>query len=656
LKVTQPGSRTILIVSDNGVAVHVPYGLYWAGNERLAESIVLTTPSGGGRGRSTKATGAGKRGIDTDACEVRAFFLFGEIRDRISADPAGVRLERTWLVKTPGSLRLSIDLELNVEEDLRCLFPGVHASAGIPGAPLSFLGEKTSYPAGLFLCLGRKGMLVFSQSASCGGAAASIGIRRTEGEEEPGRLRVQIRFPGIEEPAGRVGPRPADVQAPAEIGVESPGILERTHDLFLVFASDKDLALVGASAVLQRLTPRVAKKPRAEKSVDEARLAVALEGALDTHLFQSGGVMGMRETPGGPWLSSAAGLGAAVALRRLFPGDARQGELSLRLADFVLKGQIPSGFFHESFSVEAGRWKGVRGEPGRTLLSLGQSARIAELLLDLADALSGEGRPFEKYFLAALRFVEFFLDEKGRLSMPGSLHMPADRSPLSTHPAALGGLELFFPTAAVYVRTGRDRYKKAMDLVVKRFSRMPWNAFQPPSSREGRGPDSAGALLAARLYVRMRGLGFKVLEQPSGTREAAARSGESARLFASLLTPWIRIHADESSESIAPAGFLADSSERQRLLCAGNETALLLLRLGALSSDSAAASLLRSLARLCLDASRSAPLGTAWLQHTGWDREGKPEGARGKRGPVDSRRLVLEILAGLSIADEFPKI
>jgi serine/threonine protein kinase len=214
--------------------------------------------------------------------------------------------------------------------------------------------------------------------------------------------------------------------------------------------------------------------------------------------------MGMRETPGSPWLSSAAGLGVAVALRRLFPGDARRGELSLRLADFVLKGQIPSGFFHESFSVEAGRWKGVRGQPGRTLLSLGQSARIAELLLDLADALSGEGRPFEKDFLAALRFVEFFLDEKGRLSMPGSLHLPADRSPVSTHQAALGGLELFFPTAAVYVRTGRDRYKKALDLLVKRFSNLSWNAFQPPCSREGRGPDSAGALLAARLYVRMK--------------------------------------------------------------------------------------------------------------------------------------------------------
>jgi hypothetical protein len=346
-----------------------------------------------------------------------------------------------------------------------------------------------------------------------------------------------------------------------------------------------------------------------------------------------------------------------VALRRLFPADARRGELSLRLADFVLKGQIPSGFFHESYSVEAGRWKGVRGEPGRTLLSLGQSARIAELLLDLVDELSREGRPFEKYFLAALRFVEFFLDEKGRLSMPGSLHPPADRSPVSTHPAALGGLELFFPMAAVYVRTGRDRYRKALDLLVKRFSNLSWNAFQPPCSREGRGPDSAGALLAARLYVRMRDLGFKVLEQPSGARAAAAaRSGESARLFASLLVPWVRIHADEPAASIAPAGCVADSSERQRLLCAGNETALLLLRLGALCFDPMAASLLRSLARLCLDASRAAPLGTAWLQHTGWDREGKPEGARGKRGPVDSRRLVLEILAGLSIADEFPRI
>jgi hypothetical protein len=651
LQVTQLSSRTILIVSDNGVAVHVPYRLFWGGHERPAESIVLTAPSRAGRGTAGKPSGV--RG----AYEVRAYFLFGEIRDRIASDSSGICLERSWLVKTPGPLHLTIDVELDAEKNVQCLFPGVHAAAGMPGVPLSFLGEKTSYPAGLLLSLGSKGVLLFSRSSQCAGEPASIGISPTEGDDEPVRLRVQMRFPGIEEPAGRVGPRPADVQAPEESAVDSPGSLERTQQLFLVFASSRDLALNGAASVLQRLRPRVGRKPRAAMTVDEALLADALDGALSTHLFQAGGVVGMREVPDSPWLSSEAGIGSAIALRRLFPADVRRGEIALRLADFVLKGQIPSGFFHESYSVETGRWKGVRGQSARTLLSLGQSARIAELLLILVDDLSREGRPFQKYFLAALRFVEFFLDEKGRLSMPGGLHLPATRSPVSPHPAALGGLELFFPMASVYARTGRDRYRKALDLLVKRFSGLSWNAFQPPSSREGRGPDSAGARLAARLYARMRALGFKAVEQPASSRKAsAAHAGESARLFASLLVPWVRIHADEPAASLAPAGCIADSAERHRLVFAGFETALLLLRLGSLCPDAPVKSLLKSVARLCLDASSAAPLGTAWLQHTGWDGEGKAEGARGKRGPVDARRLAREIVAALAIAEEFPKL
>ncbi len=522
----------------------------------------------------------------------------------------GICLERSWLVKTSGSLRLTIDVELDAEKDLQCLFPGVHAAAGMPVTPLSFLGEKTSYPGGVLLSLGKKGVLVFSRSSLCAGAPSSIGIDRTEAEDEPVRVRVQLRFPGIEEPAGRIGPRPADVETPEGAAIESPGSLDRTQELFLAFASSRDLALEGAASVLQRLRPRVGRRPRAEKTLDEAPLADALDGAISTHLFQAGGVVGMREVPESPWLSSTAGLGCAIALRRLFPSDARRGELALRLADFVLKGQIPSGFFYESYSVESGKWKGVRGQPGRTLLSLGQSARIAELLLVLVDDLSRGGRPFEKYFLAALRFVEFFLDEKGRLSMPGGLHLPAARSPLSAHPESLSGLELFFPMAFIYERTGRDRYKKALDLLVTRFSGLAWNPFEPPSSREGRGPDSAGALLAARLYVRMRSLGFKTLEQPASTRgAAAARAGESARLFASLLVPWVRVHADEPA-ALAPAGCITDSVERQRLLFAGNETALLLLRLGTLCADARVKSLLKTLARLCLDASNAAPLGT----------------------------------------------
>jgi hypothetical protein len=366
-------------------------------------------------------------------------------------------------------------------------------------------------------------------------------------------------------------------------------------------------------------------------------------------------VVGVREVPGSPWLASSAGLGLAVALRRLFTRDDRLLELALRLADFSLKGQAPSGFFYQSYHLEAGEWRGVRGEAARTLLSVGQSSRIAELLLFLAADLARDNLPHEKYFLAGLRFAEFFLDGKGRLGVPGSLYPPGSRTPASTPAGTLGGLELFFPLARVYEWTGRDKYKKALDVLVKRFSAMPWGSFQPPCSRDGRGPDSTGALVAARLYVEMRALGYK---PPVSTAAAAkARAAESARLFASLLVPWIRVHTDApgAEAETASLGCLADSFARQRLLYAGNETALLLLKLARLVSDTGTSSLLKSLARLSCGSGRAVPVGIAFFQHTRWDEKGKPEEGRGRRGPVDSRRCAAEVLAGLRIAEEFPR-
>lgn len=555
-------------------------------------------------------------------------------------------------MKTPGAGHLSVDVEFEAPADTRCLFPGVHAARGLPAVPTSFLGEKTSYPAALFLSMGKKGVLLFSRAASCKGSPAGIGISSTEIEDEPSRLRVEVRLPGREEPLSRIGPAPAHHEQAAEQLIVSSGSLDRDHELFLTFATRDEIHVRGAEAVYKRLNPE------AGGSADRSVLADALQAALSTHLCQEPGVVGMRELPGSPWISAGAGLGLAIAMRKLFPVDARLPELALRLADFALKGQLPSGLFYESFHLEAGQWRGVRGESTATLLSVGQSARIAELLLVLAEDLARDGLPHEKYYLAGFRFVEFFLDEKARLSMPGSLHSPGKRTPAAGPGPGLGGLELFFPMARLYLKTGKDRYRKALALLVKRFSAVPWDAFQPPGSRDGRGPDSAGAVLATRLFVEMRGLGFKPAEPPvTRAADARAHAAESVRLFASLLLPWIRIHSRGQGErpEASCTGCLVDSFARQRVIFAGNESALLLLKLSRLTPDSGLKSLLKALARLSLDGGRMAPPGTSWSQHTRWDREGKPGAARGKIGPVDSRRLAGEILAGLQAAAEFPK-
>ena len=673
MRVSQPGSRSISIVSDSGVKFFVPYRIFWNGHDRLAESVVLTSPD------EEEETGKkGKKALQAPAAvhEVRAYFLFGEIRDRITDDADGIRLSRTWSVQTSGSGHLSIDVEFDPPSDLACLFPGLHTARGLPSSPLSFLGEKTSYPSSLFLSLGRQGVLLFSPSAVCQATPGSIGISRTEREDEPARLRVEMRFPGAEQPAGRVGPKPGDLQPAEEALIESPGSLERSHELCLAFSSRGEIAVRGAAAVIHRVDHGQGV-PTAKRELDAGALTAGLRDALKSHLYQGGGIAGLKELPGSPWISISAGLGCALAIQRLFPDDARLGELSLRLADFALKGQVPWGFFHESFHVPSEQWRGVRGQERGSLLSVGQSARVAELLLALSHELAERGQPHEKYFLAGLRFVDFFLDGKVKLVVPGGLHDPSSSAVSADAVPGVAGLEVFFPLALVFARTGHDKYKKALDVLVRRFSGLGWDLFQPPATREGRGCDSAGALLSARLYVEMRALGYKPAE-PTVSSAAAARAqaAESSRLFASLLVPWIRVHDEPlDGESSPPrSGYLLDSFARHRLLCAGHETALLLLRLKALTPGETEKNLLERLACDCLASARRVPIGTAFIQHTRWDaaglaaggtgkrRKGQPEvlipegmnGATARLGPVDSRRVATEVLAGLRLAAEYP--
>ena len=636
MKISQPDSRTILVESDTGTAFHVPYRFFWNGHDREPESIVLD------------GAAAGRRGWG----EVRAFFLFGTVKDRISADAAGITLLRTWSVTSPGSVRLSIDLEFDAREASSCLFPGVNASKGLPVKPVSFLADRTSWPGAIVLSLGRRGAAVFARSASCGGIGGSVGVWRRDVEDEGPRLCVQVRFPGVEFSSARGG----EEEGPA---IESPGSLERSHEVFLAFSRREEIHAQGTAAALRRVVQGRGAGREAFPSVDSGLLARAVSGALSTHLLEKGGIAGIREVPGSKWLSSSAGLGISLAIRRLFPGDARLGELALRLADFSLKGQHPAGLFYESFDADTGTWRGVRGRKRGEVVSLEQSARAAELLLALSDLLELEGLPHEKYFLAGLRFVDFFVDEKGRLGIPGDLHAPGEKAPapapesaargapgVRTAPGVRGiaGLSIFFPLARVAAKTGRDRYRKALDVIVRRFSESPWDAFAPPARRDDRDPDSEAAMLAARLFAGMRSLGYRPVEPAGSAGRSRGGSESSALLFSSLLVPWIRLEEPgkdggaPGSLPLSPAtGCLVDSFARQRVLSAGNETARLLLSLRALAKEAWLRSVLKGCARLCLGAAQRVPPGASF-----------------PNGPVDSRRLAREVESGLALAKEFP--
>ena len=228
-----------------------------------------------------------------------------------------------------------------------------------------------------------------------------------------------------------------------EAAVKSTGEPGAIARIFLSFSARENILLQGAAAVFSRLLRASAKKALSEPSINVLRCATR-SGLLATHLWQEGGVTGVTEVTGGSLISSAAGLGAAVAGAGCSPRTARLGELALRLADFSLKGQLPTGFFFENYRGASGAWQGVRGEASRTLLSVSQSSRIAELLLDLAADLAAAGAFPTRLFPGGAAIRRFLFDGKARLLVPGSLRAPRDRTPCRPR-AALGGLGPLLP-------------------------------------------------------------------------------------------------------------------------------------------------------------------------------------------------------------------
>jgi hypothetical protein len=602
--ITQPDSRTVR-VHTQGAVLSFPYRFHWNGHERLPESVVR------------------------EENEVKAFFLFGMVKDVFSEDADGLRVRRTWSVMTPGPVRLETRLDLDMP-GASFLFPGALSGSGVPDHPRSILGERTSLPSGVFLFHPDGGALIFTELPAGEEEASSIGVRREAGED--GDLTVvEVKIPPREEPASLIGPRPRDTEVTEALEVASPGSLERSLTVRVVFAARDRIVLRGTGAALRCLGSRTVAP------AGEPGEAAALSACLTTHLHQEGGVCGLRDVPGSGWLSSSAGAAMAELLLRLRPADPALRETALRLADFCLKGQHPTGFFFESYHVESRKWQGVRGKRGDVpLLSLSHSAVIADSLLQLSRTLSELGMPGEKYWIAGARFVDFFVDPKGKVALPGALHAPGEAEPAER---SVSGFELLFPLARMLAVTGKDRLAKAVDTLFREFAAVGWDAASPPASREGREPDSGAALLAGRVAALGLGMGREV-----GEPEA----------FLCLLAPWV--HANRpAGRPREPLGGIGDSFRRQRLLYAGAEAAWVLRCLAAQCEDREARKTAEGLAAMALSFSGSAPLGTAFLHHTRWDPAGKPqEAGLGARGPVDARRLTREVSFRLLLREGVP--
>ncbi len=624
MKITQRSSRTIEIASHGGTLL-LSYHIFWNGHEREPESIVL------------------------DGDEARAFFLFATIIDRISEDPLGLTIERSWSIMTPGAFRLSFEADFPVSDDRQsCLFPGSALLSDLPSEPCAMPGDRMSLPSALALFTGACGILLFSGLPGDESDSASIGARRSRGEDGD-TLVVEVRIPPMESalagPAA-AGQRREHARNAAQSEITSAGSLEKKRMLYVVFAEREQIVLRGIRAACARLG--IGSGDR-EGVIDLEEWKAALAACLRTHLYQSGGVMGLRETPSSPCLSASAGISLALLLIRLFPSDVELTETALRLADFCLRGQHPMGLFFETYSIEEGEWKGAKGclspaarrarkSDEAPRVPIAESSAIADGLLRLSEALASRGMPAEKYRLAAVRFVEFFLDEKEKIFKPGALHVPGDRLPAES---GFSGLEILFPLHRLFEATRRDKYKRALDALAADFLSIPLGPDRPPRWREERDADSRAALLCGRMAVEIDRLG---------------REDVDAALYLSVLAPWVHLNRPAGNRSVDTLGGIADSFNRQRLLFAGAEAAYVLLSLGEICRHPDQRETSLELARLVMGFSRGAPLGAAFLQHIRWVSCGKPSlWQEGVVGPVDSRRLIREADFALRLLEEFPR-
>lgn len=634
MTVSQRDARSVRVEHD-GLAFSLAYRFWWDGRDREPESIAVD----GGR--------------------VTAFFLSASIRDTVTAGPHGVLVRREWSVRSPGQVRLALDVRLEPDGPVACLLPGVALARDLAPGGIAAHANRTAWPCAAGVTIGGRGIVGFAleEGTFPGGIAfAPIDQRdvppsqREEGATPP---VLSLQVPG---PAAA-----ADPAAATPGSLTSDGTVEETRTFRLVAGPARRSWLRGASAVLATLA--AAPPPRRPSRVVRESVAGAVARCLATHLYERGGVAGLRLEPQSPLLSASAGAGMAVLLRELFPGDPSRAELALRLADFSMKGQHPRGLFCETFHADRGEWQGVGGHPGSAAMGIAGSARTADRLLAFADSLAAAGLPHEAYRIAGERFVEQCFDEQGRFRIAGTAHRVGDREPGST---VLANLELCFPLARVLARMGHDRHRKAIDALAHDLASLPWGTPWLPSST-GRGePDASGALLCGRVLL--------ALDRLAGGPRAGASPGRSAKAgrrtsrlpvdpadVASVVLPWV--YANPGAAAVGSLGGIVESFPGLRLAGAGAEAAWVLAGLAELVREPWVRRALEGFARHCLAFADGLAPGTAYVDHLAsiapvpggeHRRPGRRSAAAAKpaatRGPVDARRLVSEATFRLAIA------
>jgi hypothetical protein len=301
-------------------------------------------------------------------------------------------------------------------------------------------------------------------------------------------------------------------------------------------------------------------------------------------------------------------------------------ELSLRLADFSLKGQHPRGLFYPEYQLDNQSWL----SPGSTkTISLEGSTAIAVMLIRFAKSLQSKSVPASRYLHGATFMVEALLNSEQKLEELGDLLYPDSLLPAGSRPGSLAASELYLE---LYRATGKDRYRKIVGALKSKFF-MHKVELVPLLGWDKGAACLDSTLREARLAISLTEAGFAVRE---------------LHCYFDALLPWIHLNRPDSALKFNPMGGVQHTLDDHKFLFRGFEVSYTLLKLNALDKKASLSGEWVLLVSQLLGFALQTPPGTSFYD------PGKKDTDR--FGPVNSRIWVRELYYLTRLFQEFPHI
>lgn len=620
MDIIQLDSQTIRI-KKSGFTFQLYYHYSWDRILRTPESVVL------------------------DGNKVNVFFPTSVLRDAIIEQDRGFTIKRFWDIIPAGEICLFFTLDLLDHYTVPYLFPCLLYGNKVPREKIIIMGERLSYPSSVFLFPGNKCIMIsasYPRKPEDQGSI-SVGIAPVDSGS---RLRTEIIFPPTEKLPRELLTSAGYLEGPEDNYFTSQGNLKKELEFHVLIESEKEIYASAVTKVHKRLGTILKKQLSFTKGEALDIVKKGIEKIISSLIVNNQGIAGPRVSEGSNIISATATAGFSCLVQRFFETDLSMHEASLEYADFVLKSQHPRGIFFENYFLSQKEWVPDESQMKKTkgrdktikppVASILYSSQVAYYLLTLSEILKQKGYYSEKYFMAALKCVNLFFDQKNRLIDFGS---DLNLDTLAPEKLSLHCLEFIQPLIILLRQTEKEKYKKAIKKIKDDFLFDSFPDHSPPALDNGERPDVATSLILLKSVITLMDAGFVV---------------KNVDLFIQMILPWIYFNKSSSPAPFEEVISMMDSFSRNRLVFHGFECAYYFLKFAPLTEVKKHQKLLNDLARDIIMATRNIPIGTPWLQHALWDHEANVKTQRGLTGEFSSRAFVREAWYLLNIVEEFP--